>query len=141
MKKKKVFVSGCFDMLHSGHIAFFEEAATYGAVYVGLGSDKTIMELKNREPICKQDERLYMVTALKSVKDAFISSGSGYLDFLPEVKQLQPDIFFVNEDGSSQDKEALCKELGIEYVVRPRQPKDDLPWRSTTKFREMMGKK
>ena len=44
--KKKVFVSGCYDMLHSGHVAFFEEAATYGDLYVGIGSDKTIQELK-----------------------------------------------------------------------------------------------
>ena len=36
----KVFVSGCFDMLHSGHVAFFREAASYGDLYVALGSDK-----------------------------------------------------------------------------------------------------
>ena len=39
---KKVFVSGCFDMLHSGHIAFFREAASYGDLYVALGSDRTV---------------------------------------------------------------------------------------------------
>ncbi len=38
---KKVLVSGFFDLLHSGHIAFFREAANYGDVYVALGSDKT----------------------------------------------------------------------------------------------------
>ncbi|MBP3613309.1 MAG: adenylyltransferase/cytidyltransferase family protein, partial [Bacteroidaceae bacterium] len=43
---KKVFVSGCYDMLHSGHVAFFKEAATYGDLYVGIGSDATIRELK-----------------------------------------------------------------------------------------------
>ena len=40
MGNKKVFVSGCYDMLHSGHVAFFEEAARYGDLYVGIGSDK-----------------------------------------------------------------------------------------------------
>ena len=29
----KVFVSGCFDVLHSGHIRFFEEASQYGDLY------------------------------------------------------------------------------------------------------------
>ena len=48
---KKVFVSGCYDMLHSGHVAFFEEASTYGDVYVGIGSDKTINELKARKTV------------------------------------------------------------------------------------------
>ena len=45
-KRKRVFVTGCFDMLHSGHVAFFEEAAQYGDVYVGIGSDETINDLK-----------------------------------------------------------------------------------------------
>ena len=43
MSFKKVLVSGCYDMLHSGHVAFFEEAATLGELYVGIGSDKTII--------------------------------------------------------------------------------------------------
>ena len=25
--RKRVFVSGCYDMLHSGHVAFFKEAS------------------------------------------------------------------------------------------------------------------
>ena len=54
-QKKKVFVTGCFDMLHSGHIAFFEDAAKYGDVYVGLGSDETVYGLKGRYPINNQD--------------------------------------------------------------------------------------
>ena len=47
---KKVFVSGCFDILHSGHIAFLQEASQFGYLYVGLGSDKTIP--KRRGFIC-----------------------------------------------------------------------------------------
>jgi len=51
MKAKKVFVSGCFDMLHSGHIRFLEQAAEYGDVYVAIGSDRTVMDLKGRAPV------------------------------------------------------------------------------------------
>ena len=29
--RKRVFVSGCFDLLHSGHVAFFKEASELGA--------------------------------------------------------------------------------------------------------------
>ncbi|MGD0037243.1 MAG: adenylyltransferase/cytidyltransferase family protein, partial [Bacteroidota bacterium] len=60
-RKKKIFVTGCYDMLHSGHIAFFQEAAQYGDVYVGLGSDKTIYNLKGKYPVNNQDERKYMI--------------------------------------------------------------------------------
>jgi len=133
---KKVFVSGCYDMLHSGHVAFFEEAATYGDLYVGIGSDKTVNELKARKTINNEQERLYMVKSLKAVKDAWINRGNGLIDYLDEIKELQPDIFFVNTDGHSSLKEELCKELGIEYVVSKRIPHGNLPVRSTTALRE-----
>ncbi len=134
--QKKVFVSGCYDMLHSGHVAFFEEAATYGDLYVGIGSDKTIADLKARKTVNSDAERLYMVKALKVVKDAWINTGGGLLDFLEELKTLNPDIFFVNTDGHTPAKEELCKELGIEYVVSKRIPHGNLPARSTTALRQ-----
>lgn len=135
-KKKKVFVSGCYDMLHSGHVAFFEEAAKLGDLYVGIGSDKTIQELKARKTINTEDERLYMVKSLKAVKDAWVNSGSGLLDFEKEVRELMPDIFFVNSDGSTPLKAKFCQELGIEYVVSKRIPHGNLPVRSTTALRK-----
>lgn len=134
--KKKVFVSGCFDMLHSGHTAFFEEASQLGDLYVGLGSDNTVQSLKGRNTINKEQERLYMVKSLKAVKDAFINSGCGLIDFDEEVKKLKPDIFFVNEDGASPDKENFCREQGIQYIVSKRIPHGQLPARSTTALRQ-----
>jgi cytidyltransferase-like protein len=133
---KKVFVSGCYDMLHSGHVAFFEEAASYGELYVGLGSDATITGLKARRTINTDQERLYMVKALKVVKEAWINSGSGLMDFDQEVRKLKPDIFFVNEDGYTPDKQKFCEDLGIELVVSRRIPHKGLPSRSTTALRK-----
>ncbi len=77
-----------------------------------------------------------MIKALRCVKDAWISSGSGILDFVNEIKELKPDIFFVNSDGASPLKENLCKELGIQYIVSRRLPHGNLPERSTTKLRQ-----
>lgn len=133
---KKVFVSGCYDMLHSGHVAFFEEAASHGDLYVGIGSDATIAGLKARKTINTEHERLYMVKALKVVKDAWVNSGSGLMDFAHEVRQLKPDIFFVNEDGYTPDKQRFCEELGIQLVVSKRIPAAGLPARSTTALRK-----
>ena len=42
---KKVFVSGCYDLLHSGHVEFFQQASRYGDLYVGIGSDATYLAL------------------------------------------------------------------------------------------------
>jgi cytidyltransferase-like protein len=132
---KKVFVSGCYDLLHSGHIAFFQEAASYGDLYVALGSDKTVYDLKGRTPVNNEDERLFMVKSQKWVKDAFVSQGSDMLDFLEEFKALKPDIFIVNEDGNTPDKEQLCQEYGVEYLILKREPHAGLTARSTTELR------
>ena len=131
-EKKKVFVTGCFDLLHSGHIAFFEDAAKHGDVYVGLGSDETVYKLKGRYPINNQGERKYMIEALASVKKCFINTGSGIMDFREEIESLQPDIFIVNEDGNTPAKEELSKKLGMRYIVLKRIPHGTLPIRSTT---------
>ena len=132
---KKVFVSGCYDLLHSGHIAFFQEAASYGDLYVALGSDKTVYDLKGRTPVNNEDERLFMVKSQKWVTDAFVSQGSDMLDFLEEFKVLQPDIFIVNEDGNTPDKEQLCQEYGVDYLILKREPHEGLTARSTTDLR------
>ncbi|MDD2812276.1 MAG: adenylyltransferase/cytidyltransferase family protein [Bacteroidales bacterium] len=131
----KVFVSGCYDLLHSGHVAFFREAAQYGDLYVGIGSDATIRELKGRGTVNSEEERLYMVKAVRYVTDAWINRGSGIMDFEEDVRRFLPDIFLVNEDGNSPAKAALCKELGIKYVVLERIPEAGLPARSTTSIR------
>lgn len=133
--RKKVFVSGCYDMLHSGHVAFFKEASCYGDLYVGIGSDATIMELKNRMPVYSERERLYMVKAIRYVTDACINTGSGMMDFVETVDRIKPDVFVVNSDGGSDVKREFCHERGIEYVELERMPDDGLEARSTTSLR------
>jgi cytidyltransferase-like protein len=132
---KKTLVSGCFDMLHSGHVAFFQEAAQYGDLYVVIGSDRNVFHLKQRPTINNEAERQFMIQSLACVKQVLVAKGSGMLDFVEELKEIKPDFFVVNEDGSSPEKENLCKGLGIEYVVLKREPHSGLQARSTTALR------
>ena len=129
-------MSGCYDMLHSGHVAFFKEASSYGDLYVGIGSDKTIKELKNRETVYSEKERLYMVKAIRYVKDAFINRGSGMMDFVDTLEMVKPDIFVVNTDGGSEEKRNFCRDRGIEYIELQRIPEEGLDARSTTSLRK-----
>ena len=131
----KVFVSGCFDLLHSGHIAFLETAAKYGDLYVCIGSDKTVYDLKGRYPIITQHERKYMIQALRCVHTCKINKGSGILDFEAELDEIKPNIFVVNEDGNTPSKANLCAARGIKYIVLERIPTAGLPVRSTTTLR------
>jgi cytidyltransferase-like protein len=134
--RKKVIVTGCYDWLHSGHVRFFEEVSGLGDLYVSLGSDVTIRALKgNGHPMIRQEERLYMVQAIRYVTRAFVATGSGYLDAAPEIELLKPEIYAVNEDGDRPEKRTFCAERGIEYVVLRRIPKEGLPARQSTVLR------
>ena len=133
---KKVFVSGCYDLLHSGHVEFFRQAAAYGDLYVGIGSDATILSYKNHKTVYSEQERLFMVKSIRYVKDAFINQGSGIMDFVPTVEALQPDVLVVNSDGGNEDKRRFCEEHGIEYVVLERVPQPGLTARSSTDLKK-----
>ena len=128
-------------MLHAGHVEFFKRASEYGDVYVAIGSDRTVFELKHRQPINPEQERLFMVKSIKYVHDAFISSGCGRPDFVSELEKINPDLFIVNADGGqSDDKQQLCERLGIQYIILERTPANGLPARSTTELRKMVKK-
>ena len=133
---KKVFVSGCYDLLHSGHVEFFRQAAEYGDLYVGIGSDKTILNYKNHKTVYSEQERLFMVKSIKYVRDAYINSGDGILDLIPTLDIVKPDILVVNSDGGSDSKRRLCEERGIEYVVLERDPHEGLQARSSTELKK-----
>ena len=133
---KKVFVSGCYDLLHSGHVEFFRQASQYGDLYVGIGSDQTILGYKHHKTFYPEQERLFMVKSIKYVKDAYINAGDGIMDFVPTIDIVKPDIFVVNADGSSEAKRQFCQERGIEYVVLQRTPADGLTARSSTDIKD-----
>lgn len=133
---KKVFVSGCYDLLHSGHVEFFRQAAQYGDLYVGIGSDATILDYKHHKTVYSEQERLFMVKSIKYVKDAYINAGSGVMDFVPTLDIVKPDILVVNSDGGNDDKRRVCEERGIEYVVLERVPQKGLKARSSTDLKK-----
>lgn len=135
---KKVFVSGCYDLLHSGHIEFFRQAAEYGELYVGIGSDKTILNYKHHNTTYSEEERLFMVKSIRYVKEAYINAGSGILDFIPTLDIVKPDILVVNSDGDSESKRKLCKERSIEYIILNRTPHRGLEARSSTDLKKTL---
>ncbi len=136
---KKVFVSGCYDLLHSGHVEFFRQAAEYGDLYVGIGSDETILHYKGHKTLYPEQERLFMVKAIRYVKEAYINQGSGILDFVPTLDIVKPDMLVVNTDGASEAKAQLCRERGMEYVVLERTPHEGMEARSSTSLKASLG--
>jgi len=133
---KKVIVTGCYDWFHSGHVRFFEEVSELGDLYVVAGSDRNVQFLKGKgHPMFPQEERRYVVQSIRFVKQALISSGSGWMDAEPEIERIKPDIYAVNEDGDVPEKRTFCETRGIQYVVLKRTPKAGLPARISTDLR------
>jgi cytidyltransferase-like protein len=134
--RKKVMVTGCYDWLHSGHVRFFEETSALGDLYVVVGHDENVRLLKGEHhPMFGQDERRYMVQAIRHVTQALVSTGKGWMDAAPEIARLKPDIYAVNEDGDKPEKRAFCEEHGLEYAVLKRAPAEGLTRRSSTDLR------
>jgi len=135
--RKKVVVTGCYDWLHTGHIAFFEEVSALGDLYVCLGNDENIHSLKgDGHPLFAAPERLFIAGSIRYVTQALISRGMGWMDAEHEILHvIQPDIYAVNEDGDKPEKAEFCRQHGIQYTVLKRVPKDGLPQRSSTNLR------
>ncbi len=140
MEKKKVFVSGCFDLVHSGHIKFLNTVAEFGDLYVSLGSDENVKRIKEVTPTYSEEERAFILNNIKSVKKAFVSPGFGRLHFIKDLDEIKPDIFVVNEDGHSLEKQKICELRKIEYKVLERIPEETLPPRSSSEMRERLSK-
>ena len=133
---KKVVVTGCYDWFHSGHVAFFEEVAGLGDLYVVVGNDKNVAHLKGAgHPMFSEAERRYVVQSVRFVRQALVSTGMGWMDAEPEILALKPDIYAVNEDGDVPEKREFCRKHGLEYRVLKRVPKAGLPRRESTKLR------
>ncbi len=132
----RVVITGCYDWLHSGHIRFLMDAAAYGALYAVVGSDRNVALLKGPgHPLQHEGERRYMVGAVKSVYRCLVSSGTGWMDAEPEIAQIRPTHYVVNEDGDQPQKREFCREHGIQYVVLQRLPHAGLPARTSTALR------
>ena len=113
--------------------ASLKETAQLGDLYVVVGHDENVRLLKGDDhPLFSQEERRYMVGAIRFVKQALISTGSGWMDAEPEIEAIKPDMYVVNEDGDKPEKQEFCGQRGMEYVVLKRAPAKGLPRREST---------
>jgi cytidyltransferase-like protein len=121
---KKVFVSGCYDILHAGHIQFFEDAKALGDhLTVCFASAEVLRLAKNREPAIPDEHKKLIIGSVRFV-DAVVSSSDLHpvFDFKTHLKKIKPDILAVTEDDKNVElKRKLCQDLGIQVVVLSKQ--------------------
>ena len=127
---KKVFISGCYDILHGGHIQFFREARALGdQLTVCFASDKVLWEHKKRRSSIPQDHKMALIAALDMVDQVVVGDYNELgLDFKEHFLKIQPDVLAVTEDDQyAEVKRALCAQVGTEYVVLPKTPPQFTP--------------
>lgn len=95
--KKVVFTNGCFDILHSGHVMYLQEAKSQGDyLIVGLNSDASVARLKGPErPLNKELDRKYVLENLKSVDCVQIFEEDTPLEI---IKQINPQMLVKGGD-------------------------------------------
>ena len=135
-----VFTSGCYDILHAGHIQFFKEAKALGDhLTVCFASDEVLWEHKKRRTSIPQDHKLALMTALEVVDQVVIGSCEDLgLDFKEHFLKLRPDILVVTEDDQYEAiKRALCEEIGATYIALPKTPPQFTPISSSSIVRNI----
>lgn len=94
----KVWINGCFDVLHIGHINLIEFGKTLGTkVRVGIDSDERVKMLKGvNKPFNNQEDRKKMLSAIKNVDDVVIFENETELEL--KIKEYSPDVLLVGDD-------------------------------------------
>lgn len=117
---KKVFVSGCYDILHAGHITFFRQARSlWDHLTVCFASEQVLRLAKNRKPSLPDEHKMIVLSELGCI-DVVVSSSDldPVFDFETHIDILKPDILAVTEDdNNSEIKRVFCQKKGIEFVV------------------------
>lgn len=130
----RVFVSGCYDIVHAGHLQFFREARALGDhLTVSFASADVLWLHKQRRSSLPDDHKHALIAGLEMVDDVVIGCGlEEGIDFREHFLRLRPDILAVTEDDKYGDlKRALCAEVGARYVVLPKTPPQFSPVSTT----------
>lgn len=118
-KKKIIFTNGCFDILHSGHVRYLEEAKNHGDILiVGLNSDKSTKILKgDNRPINNEDDRAYILSAINAVDYVVIFDEETPFNL---IKAINPDILIKGSDynGKTISGEDIVKEVKLVDFIK-----------------------
>ena len=122
---RHIFVSGCYDIIHAGHVQFFREAKALGDfLTVSFASSDVLWAHKQRRSSLPDEHKKGILEALEMIDQVIIGTGNEHgLDFLEDFRRLKPNVLAVTEDDQyGEVKRALCAEVGAEYIILPKTP-------------------
>lgn len=106
---KIVIVTGGFDPVHSGHLAYFQAAKQLGdRLIVGLNSDEWLTRKKGR-PFMPMSERFALISGLRIVDEVitYNDDDGSSRDAIVRVRQQYPDAEIVFANGGDRTKDNI----------------------------------
>ena len=99
----KIWVNGCFDVLHRGHFELFNFEKSLGdKLIVGLDSDEKISNDKGKDrPYNKLEDRVYALESLKAIDKVMVFDTRESLELL--VSSVSPNIMVVGSDWEGKE--------------------------------------
>ena len=124
MKPKAIIVSGYFNPIHKGHIEYFNNAKANGDKLIVIVNSDYQRALKASKEFQKEDERVFIVSNIKSVDQVFLSVDQDRTVCATIKlihKQLSDDYQLAFANGGDQNNDSIpevpiCNELGIELI-------------------------
>jgi D-beta-D-heptose 7-phosphate kinase/D-beta-D-heptose 1-phosphate adenosyltransferase len=100
--KKIVFTNGCFDLIHLGHVKYFQFAKREGdLLVVGVNTDASIRRLKgDKRPIISEIDRLGVLEELQSIDYLVLFEQDTPLEL---VRAIRPDVLVKGADYADQE--------------------------------------
>lgn len=123
--KKVVLTNGVFDLLHTGHLYYLQQARARGdALFIALNADASVKQLKGPlRPVQSELERAYALAALSCV-DAVVIFREKRLT--AEIRALQPDLYVKAGDYTLEkldpDERAALQAVGAQIEFLPFLP-------------------
>lgn len=139
--KTIVFTSGCYDILHLGHVAHFDFCRQQGDwLVVTIGNNKTIKSLKGlTRPINDEMFRARLLAAFELIDYVVISEEFGKMDHIKSMELLRPDKYVLNADDSAiNEKKELVEKNGGKLILRHTVVKSESKVLSTTRILKQM---
>ena len=141
---KIVFCSGTFDLVHAGHLLFFEDCKKHGDILVVvLGKDSNVRDYKGgNRPVMNEHIRLKMIDSLKPVDYALLDTYDAPKEdplFLLNkfLSDLKPDFYVINNDAFNiSQREEMVKKHKTKLLILDRFCPPEFDGISTTKLIE-----
>lgn len=124
MKPKAIIVSGYFNPIHKGHIEYFNNAKANGDYLVVIVNSDYQRALKGSKEFQKEDERVFIVSNIKSVDQVFLSIDQdrtvcATIKLVHQQLSNSYQLTFANggdQNNNSIPEVPICEELGIELI-------------------------